>query len=46
VKQQLIRLGFDPARITVAGRGKRELLVPTGDNVAAARNRRAEILVR
>jgi len=46
VKQQLLALGFDRAHITVEGRGKRELLVPTGDNVAVARNRRAEILVR
>ena len=46
VKQQLIALGFDAARISVAGRGKRELLVPTGDGVAEPRNRRAEILVR
>jgi len=46
VKQQLVALGFDAAHISVQGRGKRELQVPTGDNVAAARNRRAEILVR
>jgi outer membrane protein OmpA-like peptidoglycan-associated protein len=46
VKQQLAGLGFDPTRIKVAGRGKRELLVQTADDVAEARNRRAEILVR
>ncbi len=46
VKQQLIALGFDVKRISVAGRGKRELLVPTADGVAEPRNRRAEILVR
>lgn len=46
VKQQLIKLGFDAAHIETAGRGKRELLVQTGDNVADAHNRRAEILVR
>jgi len=46
VKQQLISLGFDAAHISVAGRGKRELLVPTADGVAEPRNRRAEILVR
>jgi outer membrane protein OmpA-like peptidoglycan-associated protein len=46
VKQQLVALGFDPTRISVEGRGKRELLVPTGDNVAEGHNRRAEILVR
>jgi outer membrane protein OmpA-like peptidoglycan-associated protein len=46
VKQQLVKLGFDAAHIEVAGRGKRELLVQTGDNVADSRNRRAEIIVR
>jgi outer membrane protein OmpA-like peptidoglycan-associated protein len=46
VKQQLIALGFDAARISVAGRGKRELLIVTKDEVAEPRNRRAEILVR
>ena len=46
VKQQLVALGFDPARVTVEGHGKRELLVQTGDGVPEARNRRAEILVR
>lgn len=46
VKQQLVALGFDPARIGVAGRGKRELLVPTAADVSEPRNRRAEILVR
>lgn len=46
VKQQLIALGFDPAHISVEGRGKRELMVRTGENVAEAHNRRAEILVR
>lgn len=46
VKQQLAALGFDPARISVAGRGRRELLVPTAADVSEPRNRRAEILVR
>ena len=46
VQQQLVTLGFDPAHISVEGRGKRELMVRTGDNVADAHNRRAEILVR
>jgi outer membrane protein OmpA-like peptidoglycan-associated protein len=46
VKQQLIALGFDPTHISVEGRGKRELMVRTGDNVAETHNRRAEILVR
>ncbi len=46
VKQLLIGLGFDAAHISVAGRGKRELLVPTADGVAEPRNRRVEVLVR
>ncbi len=46
VKQQLIALGFDAKRISTAGRGKRELLIQTRDDVAEPRNRRAEILVR
>ncbi|MDR3417410.1 MAG: OmpA family protein [Nevskia sp.] len=46
VKQQLIALGFDAARIAVAGRGKREPLIPTAEGVPEPRNRRAEVLVR
>jgi outer membrane protein OmpA-like peptidoglycan-associated protein len=46
VEQKLVALGFDAAHISVEGRGKRELMVRTGDNVADAHNRRAEILVR
>lgn len=46
VRRQLVALGFDPARIAVAGRGKREPLVQTADGVHEPRNRRAEILVR
>lgn len=46
VKRQLIALGFDAAHISVAGRGKRELMIVTKDDVAEPRNRRAEVLVR
>jgi outer membrane protein OmpA-like peptidoglycan-associated protein len=46
VRKQLVALGFDPARIAVAGRGKREPLVEAPDGVSEPRNRRAEILVR
>ncbi|MDB5977891.1 MAG: OmpA family protein [Nevskia sp.] len=46
VKRQLIALGFDATRIAVAGRGKRELMVVTKDDVAEPRNRRAEVMVR
>ena len=42
----MIGLGIPSERITAAGRGKRELLVPTEDNVPEPRNRRVEINVR
>lgn len=46
-RDELVRRGI-PARhiVSVAGRGERELLVPTADGVAEARNRRVEISVR
>jgi OOP family OmpA-OmpF porin len=40
------RAGIAPARIRVEGRGEREPLIPTEDEVAEPRNRRAEISVR
>ncbi|MEO8856992.1 MAG: OmpA family protein [Burkholderiaceae bacterium] len=46
VRAALIEQGIDPKRIDAVGRGKRELLVPTRDGVAEARNRRVEIQVR
>ena len=46
LREMLVDLGIPPDRITAAGRGKRELLVPTEDNVSEARNRRVEINVR
>lgn len=46
VRRQLAALGFDATRVAVAGRGKREPLVPAADGVHEPRNRRAEILVR
>jgi outer membrane protein OmpA-like peptidoglycan-associated protein len=46
VRQELIRIGIPAASITVAGRGEREPLVPTGDQVPEPRNRRVEITVR
>jgi len=46
VRGMLIAQGLAPASIVAVGRGKRELLVPTADNVAEPRNRRVEILVR
>lgn len=38
--------GFDPALISARGRGEREPLVNSGDEVAEPRNRRAEIIIR
>lgn len=46
LRAKLVELGGDPARISVAGRGEREPLVPTEDGVAEPRNRRAELNVR
>lgn len=46
VRNELIRRGIDAATVAVSGRGQRELLVPTADNVAEPRNRRVEIFVR
>jgi outer membrane protein OmpA-like peptidoglycan-associated protein len=46
VRDQLVALGFDPAHILVAGRGEREPLVPTDDEVPEPKNRRVEIEVR
>jgi len=46
VKGFLTGIGIPSDRIRTAGRGERELLVPTGDNVDEPRNRRVEINVR
>ena len=46
MRESLVGLGIPASRIQAAGRGKRELLVPTDDNVAEPRNRRVEINVR
>jgi outer membrane protein OmpA-like peptidoglycan-associated protein len=46
VKALLAGIGIPAERIYVAGRGKRELLVPTAENVDEPRNRRVEINVR
>jgi outer membrane protein OmpA-like peptidoglycan-associated protein len=46
MKELMVGLGIPQERIEAAGRGKRELLVPTDDNVAEPRNRRVEINVR
>ncbi len=46
LRDMLIELGIAAERVRAAGRGKRELLVPTEDNVPEPRNRRVEINVR
>lgn len=46
VRDILKRAGVQAASMEVVGRGEREPLVPTADEVAEARNRRVEISVR
>jgi outer membrane protein OmpA-like peptidoglycan-associated protein len=46
VRDELVKEGIAADRIRVAGRGEREPLVATEDEVAEARNRRVEINVR
>ena len=46
VKAELLSLGIAPERVRSAGRGERELLVPTDDGVEEPRNRRVEVNVR
>ncbi|HEX7403867.1 MAG TPA: OmpA family protein [Usitatibacter sp.] len=46
MRELMIGLGIPAERIQAAGRGKRELLVPTEDSVSEPRNRRVEISVR
>jgi len=46
VRELLVAAGVKPEVIEIAGRGEREPLVPTEDEVAEARNRRVEISVR
>lgn len=46
LREMLVGLGIPAERVSAAGRGKRELLVPTEDNVSEPRNRRVEINVR
>ncbi len=46
IRGTLIRDGLDREAISIAGRGKRDLLVPTADQTPEPRNRRVEITVR
>jgi outer membrane protein OmpA-like peptidoglycan-associated protein len=45
-RDRLIGDGIAPGAISIAGRGKLDLLIPTDDQVAEPRNRVVEILVR
>jgi outer membrane protein OmpA-like peptidoglycan-associated protein len=46
IRDTLIDRGIPEERIEAVGRGKRQLLVPTADGVAEARNRRVEIRLK
>jgi len=46
VRDDLIKRGISANRIEVSGRGKREPLIPTSQDVSEPRNRRVEINVR
>lgn len=46
VRELLIAQGFKPELIDAVGRGEREPVVPTEDEQAEPRNRRAQVLVR
>src|SRR5205809_81855 len=46
MKGFLIEIGIPAGQIQTAGRGERELLVPTADSIDEPRNRRVEINVR
>ena len=46
IRALMIERGFAPDRIDAVGRGEREPVVPTEDEVAEPRNRRADVLVR
>jgi OOP family OmpA-OmpF porin len=46
VRDLLTASGLQATSLDIAGRGKRELLVPTADEVAEEKNRRVEINVR
>lgn len=46
VRELLIGQGFKPELIDAVGRGEREPVVPTEDEVVEPRNRRAEVIVR
>jgi len=46
IRDTLVRDGLDRDAISIAGRSKHDLLVPTADQAAEPRNRRVEITIR
>lgn len=46
IREELVAIGVPVENIQLSGRGEREPLVPTADEVAEPRNRRVEVLVR
>lgn len=46
IRDQLLQAGLDPALLEVVSHGESDPIVPTDDNVAEARNRRVEVIVR
>lgn len=46
VRDLLVQGGLDPTQVDVASHGEADLLVPTPDDTAEARNRRVEVTVR
>lgn len=46
IRDTLVRDGLDRQAISIAGRGKHDLLVPTADQTPEPHNRRVEITVR
>ena len=45
-RDELVRDGVDPARITSSGAGETQPMMPTADNVKEDLNRRTEVLIR
>lgn len=46
IRDRLVAVGVPAAQIEVTSHGEADLLIPTADNVAEARNRRVEVTVR
>ena len=46
IRDRLIKAGVPGEQIVAIGRGKRDLLIPTADEVAEPRNRRVEVKIR